>query len=326
MKPAQHPLGSGYDAHTTARDVLRGQNLRGQVALVTGGHGGIGLETTRALAEAGATVVVGARTPEAARATLADEPRIEVAALDLQSPASVDAFAARFVASGRPLHMLVLNAGIMAPPLARDARGVESQMATNHLGHFQLTARLWPALAKAGAAGGARVVAVSSRGHRLGGVDLDDPFFERRPYDKWKAYAQSKTANVLFAVALDRRSAPHGVRAFAVHPGAIATDLTRSIPADEVQALFENVKHILKNPEQGAATSVWCATSSLLDGMGGLYCEDCDVAAAVPADSPLGTGVRPWATDPELAERLWAATEGWTGVVFTPRGPGEDAS
>jgi NAD(P)-dependent dehydrogenase (short-subunit alcohol dehydrogenase family) len=211
--------------------------------------------------------------------------------------------------------MLVNNAGIMATPLARDARGFEAQLATNHLGHFQLTLRLWPALVMAG---GARVVSLSSRGHVRGQIDFDDPNFERRPYDKWVAYGQSKTANVLFAVALDARGKNRGVRAFAVHPGAIAeTDLGRWMSPEEGKAAVEAAKKVaggLKTVEEGAATSVWCATSRQLDGMGGVYCEDADIAPAVPADYPEPRGVRPWATDPALAERLWGASEAWTGV------------
>ena len=198
----QAPIHSGFGPNTTAREVLRGHDLMGKTAIVTGGYSGIGLETTRALAEAGATVVVPARTQEKARTALDGIPRVEVETVELIDPASIDAFAGRFLGSERPLDILINNAGIMAPPLQRDARGYESQFATNHLGHFQLTARLWPALKRAGKA---RVVSVSSTGISFGGVDFDDPNFARREYDKWKAYGQSKTANALFAVALDKR-------------------------------------------------------------------------------------------------------------------------
>jgi NAD(P)-dependent dehydrogenase (short-subunit alcohol dehydrogenase family) len=258
--------------------------------------------------------MVGARALEPARAALAGLARVEVDRLDLLEPASIDAFAARFVASGRPLHVLVNNAGIMAPPLMRDARGFESQLGTNHIGHFQLTARLWPALR---AAKGARVVSLSSRGHSRAGIDFDDPQFERRGYDKWIAYGQSKTANALFALALDARGEPHLVRAFAVHPGAVMTDLVRSLPAEELQAIRARlVGSTYKTTEQGAATSVWCATSPQLDDMGGVYCEDADIATPVAADAIQLGGVRPWAMDPEAAERLWGLSEGWTGVAL----------
>jgi NAD(P)-dependent dehydrogenase (short-subunit alcohol dehydrogenase family) len=320
MATTQAPLRSGFSAKTTARDALGGRRLDGRVAIVTGGYAGIGLETTRALAGAGATVIVPARSPDKARDALAGLERVELETLDLGEPASIDSFAERFTASGRPLHVLVNNAGIMATPLARDARGFEAQLATNHLGHFQLAARLWPALR---AARGARVVALSSRGHSRAGVDFDDPHFERRPYDKWVAYGQAKTANALFAVALDARGEPHGVRAFSVHPGAVMTELVRSIPKDELDAIrarlaaspYANAA-FYKNTEQGAATSVWCATSAQLDGKGGVYCEDVDIAEAVADDFPEPRGVRHWATDPTLAERLWKLSEEWTGVRF----------
>lgn len=314
----QAPLPSGFGAHTTAREVLAGRSLAGSIAVVTGGYAGVGLETTRALAEAGATVVVPARSPEKAHAALAGVRGVEIDHLELMDPASVDAFAARFLASRRPLHALINNAGVMRTPLMRNARGFESQLATNHLGHFQLTARLWPALV---AAGGARVVSLSSRGHARNGVDFDDPHFHRRPYDAYAAYAQSKTANVLFTVALDARGRSRGVRAFAVHPGAIVTDLMRWLSPEESSAALEMAsKHPagLKSTEQGAATSVWCATSPALEGMGGVYCEDVDIAPAVPEDHPVAIGVRPWAIDPAAAERLWTLTEEWTGATLPP--------
>lgn len=317
MKPneAQHPVSSGYGPFTTAREVLGTRRLDGWNVIVTGGYAGIGLETTRALAGAGAHVIVPARTPDKARAAVGELANVELAALDLADPASVEAFAASFLASKRPLNVLVNNAGIMAAPLARDERGFESHLATNHVGHFQLTVRLWPALV---AAGGARVLSLSSRGHSRSAFDFDDPNFERRAYDKWVAYGQSKTANVLFAVALDRRGAPHGVRAFAIHPGAILTDLVRFMSEEETAAVVERAKTVgvMKNVEQGASTSVWCATSGQLDGIGGVYCEDTDVAARVPADAESATGVRPWAIDPEAAERLWALSERWAGVAI----------
>jgi NAD(P)-dependent dehydrogenase (short-subunit alcohol dehydrogenase family) len=314
MTSKQEPVNSGYSAQTTAREVMGDRRLDGAVAVVTGGYAGVGLETTRVLAAAGAHVIVPARTADRARAALAGLDRVEIERLDLGDPASIDAFAARFLASGRPLHLLLNNAGIMATPLTRDARGFESQLATNHLGHFQLTARLWPALRKAQ---GARVVALTSRGHVRASVDLDDAHFTGRPYDKWVAYGQSKTANALFALALDARGEAHGVRAFSVHPGAIMTDLVRHMSAAELDAIrAANAGDFYKTTEQGAATSVWCATSPQLAGMGGVYCEDVDIAAAVAADSPGKTGVRPWARDPELAERLWRKSEEWTGASF----------
>ncbi|HEY4132850.1 MAG TPA: SDR family NAD(P)-dependent oxidoreductase, partial [Gemmatimonadaceae bacterium] len=199
MSTSQTPIGSGFGAASTADDVIRGRDLTGKTAIVTGGYSGIGLETVRVLRGAGAHVIVPARDLTKARAALAQFPDVEIATLDLMAPESIDAFAALMVERGSPLHLLINNAAVMANPLTRDARGYESQFSTNHLGHFQLTARLWPALV---AAQGARVVCVSSRGHQFAPVDFDDPNFERRPYDPRLAYGQSKSANALFARAL----------------------------------------------------------------------------------------------------------------------------
>lgn len=331
MTTAQRPIGSGFTAASTAADVTRGVDLNGKVAVVTGGYSGIGVETVRALRNAGAAVVVPVRDRAKAARTLAGID-VETDEMDLLDPASIDAFAARFLATGRPLHMLVNSAGIMAAPLRRDARGYESQFATNHLGHFQLTRRLWPALARAN---GARVVSVSSWGHRYSPVIFEDINFERRPYDPWKAYGQSKTANVLFAVALDKRSQRDGVRAFALHPGGIVTDLSRYISADDLRARGAideagnpviDPSRNMKTVEQGAATSVWCAVSRQLDGMGGVYCENVDVAPLREADNSsqlpgpgraAGTmGVMPHAIDPEAAERLWEVSERLLGRTF----------
>jgi NAD(P)-dependent dehydrogenase (short-subunit alcohol dehydrogenase family) len=319
----QAPISSGFGPRTTAREVLGGQDLSGKVAIVTGGYSGLGLETSRVLAEAGATVIVPARTPEKAQASVSEIPGVELETLDLFNPASIDAFAKRFLDSHRPLHILINCAGIMATPLVRDIRGFESQFATNHLGHFQLAARLWPALKQAE---GARVVSLSSRGHRISGVDFNDPNFERHEYDKWKAYGQSKSANALFAVELDQRGKAYGVRAFSVHPGTIVTDLSRNLSDEEMRAMgaldeqgqraFTGFNNEFKSIEEGAATIVWCAVNKQLDDMGGVYCENVDVAEAVPADSPPGPGVRPWAVNPEFAERLWQLSEDLTKVKF----------
>lgn len=323
VRGRQHPIPSGYGADTTAEEVIQGHDLSGKIAVVTGGYSGLGLETTRVLAAAGAKVIVPVRTPEKARLTLAGIPGAELAALDLLDPASIDAFARQFLDSGRPLDILIHSAGIMASPLTRDARGYEAQFATNHLGHFQLAARLWPALVKAGSA---RVISVSSRGHRIAGIDYGDVNFVQRSYDKWVAYGQSKTANVLFALELDRRGQAQGVRAYAVHPGSILTDLARHLSEDELRgmgALDEDGKRIpasranqMKTVQQGAATSVWCAVSPQLEGIGGVYCEDADIAPLAGSGDANQSGVQDWAVDPVNARRLWALSEEMTGVVF----------
>jgi NAD(P)-dependent dehydrogenase (short-subunit alcohol dehydrogenase family) len=232
MTTEQKPIGSGFGAQTTGEEALGGRDLRGKVALVTGGHSGIGLETTRVLSKAGAAVVVGARDVEKARANLAKIRNAEVIPLDLASPSFIDSFADAFLKSNRPLDILIHNAGLSGPPLTRDERGYEIQFATNHLGHFQLTARLWNPLKKSG---NARVVAYPFIGHSVAGMDFNDPNFNLRSYDKWVAYGQSKTATSLFAVEFDKRAQAYAVRAFAVHPGAVLTDLLRYMSDEELK-------------------------------------------------------------------------------------------
>ncbi len=305
MSP-QTPLGSGFGAHTTAREVMGDRRLDGATAIVTGGYAGIGLETTRVLAAAGAQVIVPARDRAKANAALAGLANVTIEELDLGVPATIDAFAARF--GDRPLKLLINNAGIMAAPLSRDARGLESQLAVNHVGHFRLFARLVPALQRAR---DARVIALSSRGHVRSAFDFEDPNFEHRPYDKMIAYGQSKTANVLFAVELDRRYQREGIRAFALHPGAILdTELARNYDPEELKLVVERARRIgsFKSVEQGAATTLWCATSPQLDGLGGVYCENCDIAQIKTEGDD---GVRPYAIDPAIAERLWTWSERW---------------
>ena len=319
----QAPLKSGFGSATTAAEVIKGRDLSGRVAIVTGGYAGIGLETARALAAAGAAVIVPARDLDRAKQALENIPNARPESLDLMDPASIDAFAGRFLASGQALHILVNNAGIMANPLTRDSRGYESQFSTNHLGHFQLTVRLWPALRQAQ---GARVVAVSSRGHRIAGVDFEDPSFDRRAYDPWIAYGQSKTANVLFALKLDALGQAHGIRAFSLHPGGILTNLSKHMTREQIRAqgaiddegrpVIDPARGI-KSVAQGAATSVWCATSPQLKGMGGVYCDDCDIAVVVPDDHHEPRGVHPWAINPDFADRLWSLSERLTGVRLT---------
>ena len=312
----QAPFGSGFGYRSTARDVVAGQDLSGKNAIVTGGYSGIGIEAVRALAAAGAKVTVPARRPGKAREELAGITNVEVAELDLADLKSVKAFADAWLKTGKPLHILINNAAIMASPETRVGPGWEAQFATNHFGHFALVAGLAPALT---AAKGARVVSVSSTGHKLSPVVFDDIHFNSRPYDKWKAYGQAKTANSLFAVELDRRGQAHGVRAFAVHPGGIMTPLQRYLEKEEMIAAgwmdaAGNVNERFKTTEQGAATETWCAVSSALDGKGGLYCEDCDVAKLTQPGTSRVSGVDPHALDPEAAQKLWAVSVEATGV------------
>jgi NAD(P)-dependent dehydrogenase (short-subunit alcohol dehydrogenase family) len=328
MATPQLPLNSGFGPASTAGDVIVAIDLTGKTAIVTGGYSGIGLETARALRAAGAEVVVPARDRERAAAALAGiDAAIEL--MDLLDPASIDAFAERFLATHDALHILVNSAGIMAvPQLTRDARGYEVQFATNHLGHFQLALRLLPALRRAS---GARVVSVSSLGHRYSPVVFDDVNFERRPYDRFGAYGQSKTANILFAVALDAREQTNGVRAFALHPGSIAdTNLGKFIPEQELidAGVLDGAGNPIRDPSrqlktipQGAATSVWCATSPQLDGKGGVYCENVDVAPLMThavertemSDAMRLTGVMPYAIDQTAAECLWSLSNDLVG-------------
>ncbi|QFU89304.1 SDR family NAD(P)-dependent oxidoreductase [Amycolatopsis sp. YIM 10] len=311
MSTAQHKIGSGFGHRSTAREVLSGIDLSGRLAIVTGGYSGLGLETTRALAAAGAHVVVPARRPAEAGEAVAGI--AEVGELDLGDLASVRRFADRFLASGRGIDIFIGGAGIMACPETRVGPGWEAHFAVNHLGHHALVNRLWPSIRP-----GARVVAVSSAGHQLSGMRWDDVHFERG-YDRWLAYAQAKTANALFAVHLDALGREQGVRAFSVHPGAILTPLLRHLTRAEmvergwVDEHGELADPEFKTPEQGAATQVWAATSSQLDGLGGLYAEDCDIAEPT-ARADMVAGVREHAVDPGEAARLWALSARLTGV------------
>ena len=316
----QQPIGSGFGARTTAAQVLDGIDLTGRLAIVTGGYSGLGLETVRALTGAGAAAVVPARRPEHAREALAAEGIVaEVDPLDLGDQDSVRAFAADFLESGRPIDILINNAAIMANPETRLAHGWESQFATNHLGHFTLTNLLWSALTAA--PDGARVVALSSTGHKRSAIRFDDLMFEQG-YEKWAAYGQAKTANSLFAVQLDALGQDAGVRAFAAHPGGILTPLQRHLSKQEmmdmgwIDAEGNQLETRFKTPQQGAATATWAATSPQLDGQGGVYCEDCDIAAPTDVGGPDARvrGVDDHAIDRDAAARLWAVSAQLTGV------------
>lgn len=330
----QKPMGSGFNASSTASEVIEGIDLTGKVAIVTGGNAGIGLETTKVLAAAGATVIVAARDIKKAEKNLQGIANVEVAALDLIDPKSIDAFAEKFLASGRALHMLINNAGIMWVPLRRDSRGFESQLATNYLGQFHLTARLWPALKKAN---GARVVNLSSFGHQVAPFNFDDPNFNDRPYETLQGYGQSKTATNLFSVELDNRGKAFNVRAYAVHPGSInGTELGREAPLELFQKMglcdaqgnvLPEVAARLKTIPQGAATTVWCATTPMLNDIGGVYCEDADISELDLGtiehrfdDPSTSRGVQPYSLDEVNAKRLWKLSEEMTGITFLPGG------
>lgn len=310
----QTPILSGYGFNTTAEEIASHYNLTGKVVVVTGGSTGIGLETARVLAKAHATVIVGARDLTKAKTNLTFLPEEQILPLDLSDTDSIDAFAISFLRKFERLDILINNAGIMATPLLRDKRGYEMQFATNHLGHFQLTKMLWPALEKARKA---RIVNLSSSGHRFGPVDFEDLQCERKPYDKWKAYGQSKSANVLFTVELDRRGEKIGISSFAVHPGRIiTTELLRYTDEEELKKLGIYVENGVrkgssgtKTIEEGAATTIWCALSKDLEGKGGVYCENCDIAPLLPTEDMSPRGVRQHAIDPTLAKKLWDISE-----------------
>jgi len=319
----QKPLGSGFDASSTTNDVIKDINLTGKNVIITGGNVGIGLETTKTLAAGGAHVIVLVRDLEKAKTNLEGLSHVEIEKLDLANPESIDAFAKKFNASGKPLHLLINNAGIMWVPLRKDSRGIESQLAVNYLGHFQLTARLWPALKKAN---GARVVNLSSFGHHFSSFHFDDPNFEQREYETLLGYGQSKTATNLFSVELDNRAKEFNVRSFSVHPGSVGgTDLAReaSLELFQQMGILDDSGNIrpeiaasLKTIPQGAATTVWCATSPMLNDLGGVYCEDGDIAALDLPDSSLSTGVSPYSLDEVSAKKLWKLGESLTGVEF----------
>jgi NAD(P)-dependent dehydrogenase (short-subunit alcohol dehydrogenase family) len=302
------PITTPFKWETTAAEVVAGFDLGGSRVIVTGGASGIGLETARALAATGAEVTLAVRDADAGQRVAAEivattgNTHVLVANLDLANRASVASFVAAWEG---PLGVLVNNAGVMACPQTRTAQGFELQFATNHLGHFALAAGLHRALA---AAGGARIVSVSSRAHLRSPVIFDDIHFLNRAYEPWDAYAQSKTANVLFAVEASRRWESDGITANALQPGTVRSNLQRYITDDDLERTRVHIEDDSgsfhwKTPEQGAATAVLLATSPLLDGIGGRYFEDCNEAG--PSQPGTGRGVAPYALDPDAAARLW---------------------
>jgi NAD(P)-dependent dehydrogenase (short-subunit alcohol dehydrogenase family) len=321
-----------FGATSTTEDVLSGINLQGKRILVTGVSAGIGVETARSLAAHGAQVVGAARdlskaeaaTAEVRKDAAANGGSFEIVALDLASLKSVRTCADGLVAKGKPFDVVIANAGVMATPFGKTADGFETQFGTNHLGHFVLVNRI-ASLIKAGG----RLINLASSGHRLSDVDLEDPHFERTPYEPFVAYGRSKTANILFAVAFDQRHRGRGVRAAAVHPGGIQTELARYMDPSHVQAMLDRINTQLaaegqdsfqwKTIPQGAATSVWAGVVATADEIGGRYCENCHVGKIVADDvaiTPISEGARGYALDPKNAEALWKKSEELVGESF----------
>ena len=310
-----------FGATSTTDEVLAGIDLAGKRVLVTGVSAGLGVETARALGAHGATVVGAARDLDKARRATdaAGIEAIELIALDLASLASVRAAADKLNEAGDRFDLVIANAGVMATPKGVTADGFETQFGTNHLGHFVFVNRIASLISPGG-----RLVNLSSAGHRFADVDLDDPGFERTEYAPFVAYGRSKTANILFAVEFDRRHKARGVRATAVHPGGIRTELSRHMGADALEALFDNLNaarpegaplFAFKSIPQGAATSVWAGVVAPADEVGGHYCEDCHVAIFTEGEG-VREGVRRYALDPERAKALWAKSVEMVGETF----------
>lgn len=319
-----------FNNQSTTDEVLDGLDLHSKRVLVTGGASGLGAETVRAMAAKGAEVIIAARNEQAANEVKVSivestgNDKIEFLHLELASLAKIKASAADFNARFDRLDILINNAGIMACPFDKTEDGFELQFGSNHIGHFYFTNLIMPALLKAAPA---RVVSLSSLGHRASPIVFDDIHYEERAYEKWQAYGQAKTANALFAVGLNARFADKGVEAFGVHPGVIATNLARHITEEDIQRIVDENKEMKKDPanagrggiksvEQGAATSCYAATAPELTGKGGAYLEDCGLAEKVPDDTSFRGGVRGFAIDPEAAEKLWAASEAMVGQKF----------
>lgn len=316
MLTRQQPMTTSFGYRTTAAEVIADVDLHEKTAIVTGGYSGLGLETVKALADAGVRVIVPARRPDAAGAALSDVPGVRVSAMDLGDLDSVAAFTERVRADATPIDLMINVAGIMASPFQLTPQHWESQFGTNHLGHFALVGGVAELLTR-----GARVIAYSSGAHFRSPVRFHDVNFAETAYDPWVAYGQSKTADALFAVGLDARAAARGIHAYSVHPGGILTDLQRHMPREELIARqWMDVDGTpiprFKTPAQGASTGLWAATAPELVDRGGVYCEDCSIKGVVPADFSDMTvgGVKEWAIDPEAADRLWALSVEATGI------------
>lgn len=319
---------SNFGATTTADEVLEGIDLSGKLVVITGGASGIGQETARAMAARGAQIVIPVRDMAKGEAAVAEikksvpDADIELMECDLGKMASIQFFAEAFLVQYDQIDLLINNAGVMASPHMTTGDGLELQFGTNHIGHFLLTNLLMPALLKAAKNGGdARIVNLSSLGHHNDTVHFDDPHFETRDYDKWLAYGQAKTANIMFTVGLEKRLAGKGVHALAVHPGGIHTNLGRHLTEDDIATLTKRMEgrtggsFTFKSVEQGAATTCYAATAPELEGKGGVYLEDCHVAA-VDDDDPSGS-VRSYAVDPGNAEQLWVLSEATVDQSFS---------
>jgi len=310
----QEPINSKFNKSSKASEVISGLHLTGKTAIITGGHSGLGFESTKALAAAGVNVIVAARDIITAQKKLGSMSNVTVKLLDLSDLASIKQFSEEIINSQVRVDMLICNAGIMACPENRVGPGWEAQFATNHIGHYVLVNKIWNSLNP-----GSRIVCVSSAGHHNSSIRWDDIHFTRG-YDKWLAYGQSKTANILFALQLDEYGKESNIRAFSLHPGKIFTPLQRHLETREmieagwIDAEGQPADPSFKTPEQGAATQLWAATSPMLNDLGGLYCEDCNIAKPASAYSDLFRGVCEYATDLESAQKFWKLTAELTGI------------
>ena len=312
----QTPIDTGIGRNPDAAEVMENIDLSGKTALVTGGYSGIGIETVRALTNAGATVLAPSRDIDRAiKALDGIIPAEQIGFMDLSDLPTVARYGKDLSSTYPVIDLAIFNAGVMACPLHHTQQGLEWQLGVNHVGHFALLQQIINPLR---AASGARLITLSSIAHRMSAVDFADMNYDERPYDKWQAYGQAKSAQSLMAVELDRRERDNGIRSFAVHPGGIFTPLQRHLDNAEMAEFGWTdtdgnpsavAEKLFKSPSQGCATSLWAATVASLNGMGGVYCEDCNIARVVPDNSNDFTGVRQWAVASDIAEQLWIETD-----------------